>query len=90
MTRKHIIVRGVTNDSRTPVALDPSIDLSKIARVHHLLDEKLYREIGTLHWRSTFLEDKMHDWDVRRGQFFYYAHSCEKGDVVDLVLEIAE
>lgn len=88
--RKHITVRGVTNDSRTPVTLDPSIDLTKIARVHLLLNEKLYLEIGPLHWRSTFLEDKMHDWDVRRGSFYYYAHSCEKGDVVDLVLEIEQ
>jgi hypothetical protein len=86
--RKHIIVRQVTNDSRTPVQLDPSIDLKKIARVHTLLDEKLYREIGTLHWRSTFLEDKMHDWDVRKGAFYFYGHSSEKGDVVDLLLEI--
>ena len=89
--RKQIIVRGVTNsDSRTPVALDHAIDVSKIYRVHRLLNEDLYKKIGTAHWRSTFIDDKMHDWDVRAGRFFYYAHSSEKGDVVDLVLELGE
>lgn len=89
--RKKVIVRGVTNsDSRTPVALDRSIDPEKIYRVHRLLNEDLYLKIGTAHWRSTFLDDQMHDWDVRVGRFFYYAHSSEKGDVVDLVLELDE
>lgn len=88
--RKRIIVRGVANDSRTPVALDRSINPQKIFRVHRLVNEDLYLKIGTAHWRSTFLDDKMHDWDVRAGRFFYYAHSSEKGDVVDLVLELDE
>jgi hypothetical protein len=88
--RKRIIVRGVTNNSRMPVTLDRTIDPQKIYRVHRLLNEDLYLKIGTAHWRSTFLDDKMHDWDVRAGRFFYYAHSSEKGESVDLVLELDE
>ena len=88
--RKQIIVRNVENSSQKAVPLDPSIDPKKIVRVHRLLDEKLYLQIGTQHWRSTFLDDQMHDWDIVRGEFRYFAHSSEKGDVVDLVLEIEQ
>jgi len=87
---KYVTVRQVTNGSRTPVKLPADIDVSKIQRVYLLLNEKLFNEVGPVHWKSVFIDDRMHDWDVRRGHLYYYAHSSSRGDVVDIILGLED
>jgi hypothetical protein len=31
------------------------------------------------HLTNAFLEDKMHDWDIREGKLHYYSRACEGG-----------
>jgi len=33
--------------------------------------------IKPIHHQNAFLEDKMHDWDIRKGNFYYYSRVCE-------------
>ena len=33
--------------------------------------------IKPIHHRNAFLEDRVHDWDIRKGQFFYYSRVTE-------------
>jgi len=73
------ILRGVVNGSSMPLARCPR-------QVWTLMNEEKLHKIGLVHWHSAFLEDKMHDWDWRDGQFRFYAHSGEVGEAHDLVI----
>lgn len=79
--QRYEILRQVPNETaaRTPVAERPE-------QVWTLLDEPGFEKIGLVHWRTGFIEDQMHDWDWRDGHLRFYAHSSDRGELVDLVL----
>lgn len=52
-------------------------------RVGTLLDEGVFKqEQFMIHNRTVFLEDRIHDWDWRDGEFRYYTRVAEKADVL--------
>lgn len=70
---------SVVNDGRmrVPMARKPH-------RVWLVLDKDDLVAYGPRHHRNAFLEDKLHDWDWRDGQFTYHAHTSERGETVEL------
>ena len=75
------ILRGVVNGAAF-------VSLQRCPKkVWTLLDEEKLKRIGVVHWHSAFLEDRMHDWDWKDGQFRFYGHSGEKGEIHDLLVE---
>lgn len=52
-------------------------------RVATMIDEPLFlEEKNLIHLRTVFLEDRMHDWEWRNGQFRYFSRVGEVNDVV--------
>lgn len=52
-------------------------------RVATLLDEKTFNEDQYLiHHQTVSLEDRVHDWDWRSGQFRYYTRVADVADVL--------
>jgi hypothetical protein len=98
-----VIIRGVVNGSSQSLS-ELGLEGRKIEKVYTIIDEeKLYKQFDPMsgkektvdlegakliHWRNVFVEDKMHDWDVHNGFFKFYAHSGNKGDKHDLLLEV--
>lgn len=84
---KCVIVTGVQNDSFQWYEL-PKCVKGRVDSICLLLDEQGLNEMGKVHHRTVFIDDRMHDWDLSYDgtQFRYYAHSSEKGDVVDIVI----
>lgn len=59
-------------------------------RVATLMDEDAFkRDQFMIHNRTVFLEDRMHDWDWRDGEFRYYTRVADRADVL-VVYEIAD
>lgn len=86
---KYEILRGVSPTSLKPCIVQPT---GKPLRVAFLLNEKKLVETGGLlkHHDTVFFEDSNHDWDWRRGQFYYYGHAMSLEDVGDIVAVMAE
>lgn len=82
---RYEILRGVASTGRQPCAVQPK---EKPVRVALLLDEKKFLETGGLlkHHSTVFLDDAMHDWDWRRGLFFYHSHALGVEDVGDVLV----
>lgn len=52
-------------------------------RVATMLDEARFNEDQLLiHNTTVFLEDALHDWNWKDGQFRYYTHVAERADVL--------
>lgn len=79
--KRYIILRGVNNHhtSQTAVAEEPF-------QVWTLLDETEFEKVGLVHWRTAFIEDRMHDWNWRNGVLRFHGHSGAPGEKHDLVL----
>ena len=73
------ILRGVRASGRiaVPLAREP-------VRVATIIDEQDFLESGgqMVHNRNIFLEDRLHDWDFRPGEFRYYSRVAEVADVL--------
>lgn len=62
----------------------------KPVRVATLIDEKAFLEDQLMiHNRNVFLEDRIHDWDHRDGEFRYYTRVDTVADVL-VVYEVDE
>ncbi len=59
-------------------------------RVATLLNEALFLETGggLAHWKTVFLEDRVHDWNWREGVFRYYSRVASQADVVVVYSEV--
>jgi hypothetical protein len=79
LPKRYEIVRDVINGSRIQLNECP-------VRVWTLLNEEGFKERGLIHWDTAFLEDKMHDWDWRNGQFHFYGHSDTPGSLQTLLI----
>jgi hypothetical protein len=79
--KEYEILRQVTNSSQFRISL-----LHRPREVWTLLDEDGFNQVGTVHWHTAFLEDRIHDWDWHEGEFRFYGHSGEPGDKHDLLL----
>ena len=80
------ILRGVEANGRK------SLELARQPkRVATMINEEKFRELGNamVHNATVFLEDRMHDWNWRNGQFRYYTRVAEKADVL-VVYEISK
>lgn len=79
--KRHEILRQVLNDIHllTPVSEKP-------VQVWTLMNETLLLEIGLVHNRTAFLEDRVHDWDWTSKGLRFYGHSGRKGELHDLVI----
>lgn len=99
---RRIIVSKIANVSQIPIEELP-FEGKKIQRIWTILDENLLRsgikeethpyyqakldEIPLRHGVNVFLEDPLHDWQIRNGVFCYYSRIVEKGQQVDLLVE---
>ena len=72
------ILRNVKADGRIKIAL-----ARQPVRVATIMDEAAFsRDQLMIHNRTVFLEDRVHDWDWRDGQFRYYTRVSECADVL--------
>jgi hypothetical protein len=79
------ILRGVKVSGLTKIPME-----RQPVRVATLLDEKAFNEDQYLiHHKTVFLEDRVHDWDWRSGQFRYYTRVADVADVL-VVYEIED
>lgn len=59
------------------------------ARVALLLDEAAFTSTRRIeHWKTVFIDDRMHDWEWHEadGAFRYYSHAAGVDEVVDVVI----
>lgn len=82
---KYEVLRNVSPTSRNPCPVQPS---AKPVWVAFLLNETKFKQSGGLiaHHDTVFLEDAGHDWDWRRGVFYYYGHALGIDEVGDIVV----
>lgn len=87
------IIRGIVNGG-SKFLKELNLENCKIIKVYTILNEKEMLVNGNdlenenlKHWYTVFLEDKIHDWDISNGIFYFYGHSSEKGEVIDLLIE---
>lgn len=79
------ILRGVRASGLAQIPLD-----RQPLRVATLLDERTFNEDQCLiHMKTVFLEDRVHDWNWRNGQFRYYTRVADVADVL-IVYQIEE
>lgn len=72
------ILRGITANGRKRIPLE-----RQPVRVATLLNEEAFNEDQHLiHNKTVFLEDRMHDWEWREGQFRYFTRIAETADVL--------
>jgi hypothetical protein len=72
------ILRGVKASGMIKIPLP-----RQPVRVATLINEEEFnRDQFMVHHKSVFLEDKMHDWDWRAGEFRYYTRIAEEADVL--------
>lgn len=85
--RKSLILRGVENGAKKATPLPPGVTTSNLKQVWTLLNEAKFNIVGLVHFKTAFLEDRMHDWDLSKdGGLRFYGHSGSKGEMHDLVL----
>jgi hypothetical protein len=100
----NILVRGVQNGGRIPLALLGITVSSEIKRLWTILrEEDIYvaydsqtgakvavplKDARPKHWQNAFVEDRMHDWFIHAGELRYEAHSTEPGAVVTILIEL--
>lgn len=100
--RKFTIIRGITSrsfDDKGKIISSGLIELpfraGKIFRVWILFDEKSVRKVGPVHFKNSFLEDKMHDWDYvdnnpNLKKIRWFSHAMEPGQTGELLIELKE
>lgn len=72
------ILRGVKASGLIKIPLD-----RQPVRVATLLDEEAFNaDQYLIHQRTVFLEDRVHDWEWRSGQFRYYTRVADVADVL--------
>lgn len=91
----HILVSGVINGGRIPLALLGLENAQQIHRIWTILDLALLLPAGTSlgeakpkHHVNAFLEDRMHDWYIHNGELRYGAHSSESGEAVSILIQL--
>ncbi|MEX3983862.1 hypothetical protein AB4Y45_33295 [Paraburkholderia sp. EG287A] len=90
---RYLVMRGVENSSSRQHPLPAEVAGRKIHQVWRLLDEGSFLRTGKpSHHGNAFLDDISHDWAMTRDgkHIRYFAHSSEKGDLVDIILEFEE
>lgn len=84
--KKYVLIEGVVNGG-PPVDLPKPVTKKNIKQVWTVLQPQWLAVMGLVHFRSAFLEDRMHDWDLnKKGQLRFYGHSGGKGDVHTLAV----
>ena len=78
--KRYEILRGVVNGGPWQPLPEPPL------QVWTLLNEHDFLVYGLRHGYSAFIEDTMHGWDWRKGQFKFYGHSGGPGELHNLVI----
>lgn len=79
--KRYEILRQVMNNSLGTIPMP-----ERPKQVWTIISEQRFEEIGLKHNDSAFIEDSMHDWDWRDGEFRFYPHSTARGDRVDVII----
>lgn len=82
-TEFEILRKVQTGTSRIALPREP-------LRVATLVNEALFLETGgaLIHWKTVFLEDRVHDWNWRDGVFRYRSRVANQADVVVVYSEV--
>lgn len=82
------VVHRILAGTRHPNILPAAPEGRTLARVWTVIDAVLLTELGPLHNRSAFLEDRVHDWLLDKdGALRYYSRVAETDKEVDIVLD---
>lgn len=85
--KKFVMLRGVVNGDRAGVDLPSPVTKENLQQVWTVYDHKKFEEFGLRHLYGSFIEDRMHDWDLTKdGKLRFYGHSGERGELHDLAL----
>lgn len=85
--KKFVLVRGVVNGDRAGVDLPKPVTKKNLQQVWTVYDEEKFKQNGFMHLHGSFMEDRMHDWDLtKEGKLRFYGHSGERGEVHVLAL----
>lgn len=79
------IMAGTTHANDIPECPEDFV----LHRVWTLIDREKLEAMGPKHNVSTFLEDKVHDWQIRDGKLHYYSRVAAIDEPVEVVFEFA-